>query len=71
MVNDKNNAMGCALIRYQEDGYYYYYLVCNYSFTNIYERPVYESGAAGSKCKKPHPIYSGLCSADQKVVHIP
>lgn len=71
MVNEKNNAVGCAVSRYQQNGYKYHYLVCNYSFTNILEQAVYEKGPAASKCKKPHQVYKGLCSADQKVSHSP
>lgn len=71
MVNDKNNAVGCGVSRYQQNGYKYYYLVCNYSFTNILEQAVYEIGPTASKCKKPHSVYKGLCSADHKVSHSP
>lgn len=71
MVNDKNDAVGCALSRFQENGFKYNYLVCNYAYTNILQRPVYEKGATASKCKKRSPVYKGLCSADQKVSHVP
>lgn len=71
MVNDKNNAIGCAMIRHQERGFKYRYLVCNYGYTNILGRPVYEKGAAGSKCKERHPVYEGLCSAKQIVIPVP
>lgn len=71
MVNDKNNAIGCASVRYQENNFYYRYLVCNYGFTNILDRPVYEKGEPASKCKEPHPVYEGLCSTDQTVNPVP
>lgn len=71
MVNDKNNAVGCAMIRHQENGFKYRYLVCNYGYTNILGRPVYEKGPTGSKCSKRHPVYEGLCSTDQKVIPVP
>lgn len=71
MVNDKNNAVGCAMIRHQENGYKYRYFVCNYGYTNILQRPVYEKGATASKCKDRHPVYEGLCSTDQIVIPVP
>lgn len=71
MVNDKNNAVGCALIKYQQKGNFYHYLGCNYGFTNVLTRPVYENGPAGSKCVKKHPVYKGLCSKDQVVIPVP
>lgn len=61
MINDKNNAVGCASTKYYSNGNYYRYLVCNYGFTNVLTRPVYEDGATGSKCTKRHPVYKGLC----------
>lgn len=71
MVNDKNNAVGCAMVRYQENDFYYRYLVCNYGYTNILDRPVYEKGSAGSKCDERHPVYEGLCSTEQIVIPVP
>lgn len=71
MVNDKNNAVGCAMIRHQEGGFKYRYLVCNYGFTNIYGQAVYEKGAPASKCVERHSIYEGLCSAKQVVIPVP
>ena len=71
MVNDKNNAVGCAMVRYQEGSFYYRYLVCNYGYTNILDRPVYKKGSTGSECKKQHPVYEGLCSTDQIVIPVP
>lgn len=71
MVNDQNDALGCALSRFQENGYKYNYIVCNYSYTNILQRPVYEKGHAASKCKRKNSVYKGLCTGDQKVSHVP
>lgn len=71
MVNDKNDAVGCAIIRFQRkmyDGYVYkyHYFVCNYGYTNMRNEQVYEPGRAASKCKKTNPHFKGLCytSAD-------
>lgn len=71
MVSDKNNAIGCAMIRHKEGAFYYRYLVCNYGFTNILGEPVYTKGSAGCQCKKQHPVYEGLCSTDQIVIPVP
>lgn len=61
MANDKNNAVGCALVHYQDIDYKYNYFVCNYGYTNIPGEQVYESGKAASKCAKAHPDFKGLC----------
>lgn len=71
MVNDHNDALGCAVSRFQENKYKYNYLVCNYAYTNILERPVYEKGHTASKCKRKNNVYKGLCSGEQKVSHVP
>lgn len=71
MANDKNNAVGCAMIRHEEKGFKYRYLVCNYGYTNIFEQPVYEKGPTASKCTERHPIYEGLCSTKQIVNPVP
>lgn len=62
MVNDKNNAVGCAMVRYQANGYKYNYLVCNYGYTNVLGQQVYESGQTASRCARRHPFYNGLCA---------
>lgn len=71
MVNDKNNALGCALIRHQYGGFKYHYFACNYSFTNILQQRVYQPGPPTSRCRRQHPVYTGLCSADQVVINAP
>lgn len=71
MINDKNNAVGCASSKYYSKGNYYRYLVCNYGFTNVFTQSVYEQGATASKCVKRHSVYQGLCSPDQVVIPVP
>lgn len=71
MVNDKNNAIGCAMTRFKESNFHYRYLVCNYGFTNVLDQPVYKRGSAGSNCEKRHSVYEGLCSTDQVVNPVP
>lgn len=61
MVNDKNNAVGCAMVRYREKGVSTDYLVCNYGYTNVIGQRVYESGRTASKCRIRDLIFKGLC----------
>lgn len=61
MVNDKNDAVGCAIIRFQRNVYKYHYFVCNYGYTNMRNEQVYEPGQAASKCEKINPHFKGLC----------
>lgn len=72
MVNDKVNRIGCALISYQENEYKFNHLVCNYSYTNIWERPVYKTGSPGSECKTGvNSIYKSLCNANEEIIPFP
>lgn len=66
MVNDKNNATGCAMVRYQKNGFKTNYFVCNYAYTNVVGQQVYESGRAASKCKVRNTVYKGLCKWTKK-----
>lgn len=63
MVNDKNDAVGCAMVRFQRNGFKYNYFVCNYGYTNMLKEPVYKKGKTASKCKTVHKKYKGLCSS--------
>uniref|UniRef100_A0A182JBJ5 Uncharacterized protein n=1 Tax=Anopheles atroparvus TaxID=41427 RepID=A0A182JBJ5_ANOAO len=55
MVHADTRRVGCAMVRFRsvkEDlPVKQYYLVCNYSEGNLYERPVYRKGPRCSKCK--------------------
>uniref|UniRef100_A0A182QG63 SCP domain-containing protein n=1 Tax=Anopheles farauti TaxID=69004 RepID=A0A182QG63_9DIPT len=57
MVHAATRTIGCAMVRFrgvhQQSGLSVtqYYLVCNYSEGNLYERPVYRKGKRCSKCK--------------------
>lgn len=64
MVNDRNAAIGCAMMRHRIDSTYLRYFVCNYGYSNVFGEQVYESGQVASKCKKKHPFYEGLCSTE-------
>uniref|UniRef100_A0A182MYC2 SCP domain-containing protein n=1 Tax=Anopheles dirus TaxID=7168 RepID=A0A182MYC2_9DIPT len=55
MVHADTRKIGCAMVRFRgvQQGLpvTQYYLVCNYSEGNLYERPVYRKGKRCSKCK--------------------
>ncbi|KFB38597.1 AGAP010550-PA-like protein [Anopheles sinensis] len=55
MVHADTRRIGCAMVRFrsvkQGLAVTQYYLVCNYSEGNLYERPVYRKGRRCSKCK--------------------
>uniref|UniRef100_A0A182TRV5 Venom allergen-1 n=1 Tax=Anopheles melas TaxID=34690 RepID=A0A182TRV5_9DIPT len=55
MIHADTQYVGCAMVRFQgiQQGFpvTQYYLVCNYSVGNLYERPVYRKGKRCSKCK--------------------
>ncbi|XP_055304330.1 antigen 5 like allergen Cul n 1-like [Sitodiplosis mosellana] len=66
MMNDRNSAVGCAMIRSQEDGLKFDHLVCNYGYATN-RKPVYERGSAASRCKERHSTYEGLCRNSNNV----
>uniref|UniRef100_A0A182T6J0 SCP domain-containing protein n=1 Tax=Anopheles maculatus TaxID=74869 RepID=A0A182T6J0_9DIPT len=55
MIHANTQYIGCAMVRFRgiQQGLpvTQYYLVCNYSEGNLYERPVYRKGKRCSKCK--------------------
>ncbi|XP_053678232.1 antigen 5 like allergen Cul n 1-like [Anopheles nili] len=55
MIHADTQYVGCAMVRFhgnrQGTSVTQYYLVCNYSEGNLYERPVYRKGRRCSKCK--------------------
>lgn len=70
MINDKNNAIGCAMTRFQGQEVpdqnrteHWHYLVCNYAYKNVEGGAVYLSGPTASKCKTVHETYKGLCTS--------
>lgn len=78
MVNEKNNAVGCAMSRYksrskrgQRGKHWWLYLVCNYAYTNIPKYPVYHEGVSASRCNKKHDKYKALCAPDETIKNEP
>lgn len=62
MVNEKNIAVGCAILRQRKGRQTSQLMACNYAYTNVYNKPVYRNGKTGSKCKKGrNKMFKGLC----------
>lgn len=65
---DNATAVGCAISRYQANGGFNSYLVCDYNYNNILGGPVYVKGATASKCQTGvNPNYAGLCTVDEPI----
>lgn len=60
MMNDRNYAVGCAMVRDREDSLRFDHLICNYGYATS-RKPVYEKGSAASRCRERHSNYEGLC----------
>jgi len=72
MCSDQCTCAGCAAARWQINGSFVIYLVCNYDVTNIKSKPVYGSGKAGSECTNGlHPIFPSLCDIKMEDSTIP
>ncbi|XP_052862399.1 antigen 5 like allergen Cul n 1-like [Anopheles cruzii] len=73
MASDRAWKMGCAIQNWVEGGLWItYYLVCNYSFTNIVGQPVYVRGTTVSGCTTGYnPLYPGLCSVEESISSVP
>lgn len=66
IVRDESDRIGCAISKYQSDGFYHSYLVCNYGVTNILNEPIYKSGSTASGCKSGrNQMYVGLCNTNE------
>lgn len=76
MVNDKNVAVGCAVIGFSRDQnnlqMKYIHMTCNYAYTNMLNQPVYKSGASCSKCTTGcNASYGGLCNLNENIITLP
>jgi hypothetical protein len=71
MVSDRINNVGCAISRYTDKwntNLKTTLLVCNYSFSTVYDEPVYQSGNAAERCRTgANQKWNGLCSAQESV----
>lgn len=66
--------IGCAAATFpSEDGdLINFYLVCNYSFINMIDEPIYTTGRTASKCQSGrNRRYNGLCNSSEKVFPLP
>lgn len=67
MMKDNSCFIGCCAVRWFSSGRTYQYWVCNYSYSNILEKPVFERGPTASKCKEGrHKTFSALCSSKEE-----
>lgn len=68
IVRDASDRIGCAISQYiKPGGWYTNYYVCNYAFTNIHNKPIYDAGPIATKCKTgTNPNYPALCSKNEK-----
>ncbi|KFB42353.1 AGAP006417-PA-like protein [Anopheles sinensis] len=73
MASDRTWKVGCAMQNWVEGGMWItYYFVCNYSFTNIINQPVYVRGTTASGCTTgQNPQYPGLCSLNEAIQSVP
>lgn len=76
MVNQKVTRMGCASVMFSaikhKKLHYKLVFTCNFSYTNILDEPVYETGDSCSKCTTGcNETYEGLCNKDEEIIAIP
>ncbi|KAI8120339.1 Venom allergen 3 [Lucilia cuprina] len=67
MIQDKATHVGCAILRYNKNGYIQQLMTCNYAYTNVKRAPVYEQGPTASNCTSgTHKRFPSLCSLREK-----
>uniref|UniRef100_A0AAG5D352 Venom allergen-1 n=1 Tax=Anopheles atroparvus TaxID=41427 RepID=A0AAG5D352_ANOAO len=72
MASDQTNKIGCALQYWKVNSMETYYLVCDYSVTNIIDRAVYKRGTVGSACNTGiNPLFAGLCNESEIINPVP
>lgn len=62
--------IGCAAAIFQSENedLINFYLVCNYSFGNMFYEPIYTVGRTASKCKSGrNRAYKGLCNSRENI----
>jgi hypothetical protein len=65
MVIDRANAIGCAMMINQVNGFWYHLFTCDYNSGTVIGFPVYRLFKTRTGCKKLNPTYSALCSEDE------
>lgn len=63
LVQDRVVRIGCAALRYSTVQWRTTLVTCNYSMGNVLDRPVYETGPAGSGCRTRDSFYNNLCTS--------
>ncbi|XP_041771442.1 antigen 5 like allergen Cul n 1-like [Anopheles merus] len=67
IASDRSTKVGCSMWYWKDGQMDVYYFVCNYSFTNIMDRSVYQSGPTASQCKTGrNSKFPGLCNASEE-----
>ncbi|KAM7348174.1 venom allergen-1-like [Cochliomyia hominivorax] len=67
VVNEKNIAVGCAILRQTKGRKTTQLMTCNYAYTNVIGKPVYRSGRTASKCRTGrNRRFKALCSPREK-----
>ncbi|CAD7093587.1 unnamed protein product [Hermetia illucens] len=68
MVSDRLVKVGCGTVRFTKNGRDTLLTTCNYSTTNILNKPVYKTGTAASGCTSgKNPTYKNLCSVNEPI----
>lgn len=73
IIQEKSTHVGCAIVHQTlQNGRNTQLLACNYAYTNIFNKPVYETGRSGSKCSTgTNANYTSLCSVNEKYSLVP
>lgn len=67
MMKENSCFVGCCAVRWVSSDKTYQYWVCNYSYSNMLDQPVFERGETASKCTEgPHEYYTGLCASNEE-----
>lgn len=68
LVNERMTHVGCALSTYTESGFYWRLLACNYAYTNMVGKPVYQDGTIGSSCTTgTDSVFTNLCTVNEQI----
>ncbi|CAD7093585.1 unnamed protein product [Hermetia illucens] len=66
IVSDRVLKLGCGTVRFVKNGRNTLLTACNYSSTNVFDKPVYKTGTAASGCTSgTSPRYKNLCTVNE------
>ena len=70
MTGEANTHIGCAAVRYTDNGWTNFLMACNYATTNLKNHRMYASGTTASGCKSGiSSTYPNLCSTSENYVY--